>query len=109
MPYFIRCLAVTRSLHARCMKRIAASPTPHLINTLLQQGVFRSGEWRNRFNGLSHLLTLSRFDALTLLTLLTLFPARSHANVYATNIRLNGGLTNIVVPAVTNLIISYSL
>jgi hypothetical protein len=52
---------------------------------------------------------LQRFNALTLLTLLTLFPARSRANVYATNIRLNGGLTNIVVPAVTNLVISYSL
>jgi hypothetical protein len=42
-------------------------------------------------------------------TLLTLLPPRSHANVYATNIRLNGGLTNVVASTVTNLVISYSL
>jgi hypothetical protein len=85
------------------MNKFATSPStppPH-INTLLQQGDLRLREWRNRFNGFAHVVML--------LTLLTLLPTRSHANVYATNIRLNGGLTNIVVPGVTNLGISYSL
>lgn len=47
--------------------------------------------------------------AALLLTLLPLLPLRSHANVYATNVRLNGGVTNIVAAAVTNLGISYTL
>jgi hypothetical protein len=85
------------------MKRIAAllATLFPFINTSLQRGAFRSGTQSNRFNGFP--------QALTLLTLLTLLPNRSHANVYATNIRLNGSLTNIVVPSVTNLVISYSL
>jgi hypothetical protein len=83
------------------MKKIAASLTTPLINTSLQRGVFGSEGRRNRFNGLRHVLML--------LMLLALFPARSHANVYATNIRLNGGVTNIVVPGGTNVAITYSL
>jgi hypothetical protein len=55
------------------------------------------------------LSTNSLFNVLTLLTLLTLIPTRSQANVYATNIRFNGGLTNIVIPAGTNVAITYSL
>jgi hypothetical protein len=51
----------------------------------------------------------SFLSVLTFFTLLTLVPTRSQANVYATNIRLNGGLTNIVVPAGTNVAITYSL
>jgi hypothetical protein len=84
------------------MKKIAALlfTIPHLINTL-QQGVLHQGDKRNRFNGLLHVLAV--------LTFLTLLPARSHANVYATNIRLNGGVTNIVAPGGTNVLISYSL
>lgn len=50
-----------------------------------------------------------RITYLTLLTCLTLLPARSHANVYPTNIRLNGGATNIVASSVTNVGISYIL
>jgi hypothetical protein len=85
------------------MKKIAASISTifPFINTSLQRGVFRSEGRRNRFNGLSHVFAL--------LTLLALVPTRSHANVYPTNIRLNGGLTNIVVPGGTNIIISYVL
>jgi hypothetical protein len=60
-----------------------------------------TGDSKNRFNVLPELLTL--------FTLLTLFPYRSHANVYATNIRLNGGITNIVIPAGTNMAIGYAL
>lgn len=53
--------------------------------------------------------SLSTNSLFNVLTLLTLFPVRSHANVYATNIRLNGGLTNIVVPGGANVAITYSL
>lgn len=52
-----------------------------------------------------------RSFAATLLFLASLLlgSAKAHANVYATNIRLNGGFTNIVVPAATNLAITYTL
>jgi len=40
---------------------------------------------------------------------LSLFSSTSRANVYATNIKLNGGVTNIVSPAGTNVEISYIL
>jgi hypothetical protein len=96
------------------MNRIAASLSTFFpfINTSLftpkafgaGRGVFHSEDQKN------HALTLQRFNAFTLLTLLTLLPARpSHANVYATNIRLNGGVTNVVVPGGTNVAITYSL
>jgi hypothetical protein len=52
--------------------------------------------------------TLRSFVA-TWLALLLLGSTKAHANVYATNIRFNGGLTNIVVPAGTNVAITYSL
>jgi hypothetical protein len=55
------------------------------------------------------LSTNSLFNVLTFLTLLTFIPVRSHANVYATNIRLNGGLTNIVVTGGAGVAITYSL
>jgi hypothetical protein len=55
------------------------------------------------------LSTNSLLNVLAFLTFLTLVPARSHANVYATNIRLNGGLTNIVVTGGTGVAITYSL
>jgi len=87
---------------------VSLSTIPPLINSLLeprmisgQQGGSRWGDWKCRFNGFHHILAL--------LMLLTLLPARSHANVYATNVRLNGGVTNIVAAAVTNLGISYTL
>lgn len=56
-----------------------------------------------RFN---HLINLT---CLTVLTCLALLPIHSHANVYPTNIRLNGGVTNIVASSVTNVGISYTL
>src|SRR5262245_30148630 len=43
------------------------------------------------------------------LALLLLGSTKAHANVYATNIRFNGGLTNIAVPPGTNVAITYSL
>lgn len=99
------------------MKKIAASPvTPHLINTSLPRGVFRSADSRNHFNGFSGfcgstvLRSLRPFAAYCFfLVALLVGPVTAHANVYATNIRLNGGVTNIVVPAGTNVAITYSL
>src|SRR5580765_7432469 len=55
------------------------------------------------------LSTNSPFYVLMLLAFLTFVPVRSHANVYATNIRLNGGLTNIVVTGGTDIAITFSL
>lgn len=60
-----------------------------------------------RFNGFS--LVCSSAAASFFLLIIALAPATSRANVYATNIRLNGGLTNIAIPAGTNLTISYTL
>jgi hypothetical protein len=70
----------------------------------------------NRFPSLSY-PRVQRFNRLRALrsfaaTFLALFlfgSAKAHANVYATNIRLNGGATNVVVPSVTNLAITYIL
>src|ERR1043165_3701601 len=56
---------------------------------------------------ISNFLTFQRFQVLTFLMLLA--PLRSQANVYATNVRLNGGFTDVIVPAPTNVIISYTL
>src|ERR1051325_2736691 len=105
-----------------------------LLNTLLQQVDCRLRNWKNRFNGFTSRLdsTIQRFNGLTILrsfavvfsvafqrfnvltlltylTLLTLSSFKAHANVYATNIRLNGGVTNIVAAAITNIGISYTL
>jgi hypothetical protein len=56
------------------------------------------------------LRSLRPFAAISsFLVALLIGPATARANVYATNIRLNGGLTNIVVPAGTNVAITYSL
>ena len=54
-------------------------------------------------------LRFNHLTCLTLLTYLTLLPVHSHANVYPTNIRLNGGVTNVVASSVTNVGISYTL
>jgi hypothetical protein len=103
-----------------------------LTNTLLftpkafgaGRGISRSTCLENRFNfnGFScfavstfqrfNILTFSRSlaaNAVLLLAALLLSPRSAQANVYATNIRLNSGFTNIVTPAVTNLAISYIL
>src|ERR1043166_2408731 len=56
---------------------------------------------------ISNFLTFQLFQVLTFLMLLA--PLRSQANVYATNVRLNGGFTDVIVPAPTNVIISYTL
>src|SRR2546425_9371976 len=42
--------------------------------------------------------------------MLPLLPIESvRANVYATNLRFNGGTTNVTVPAITNINITYIL
>lgn len=78
-----------------------------LLSTILQ----RSASTLQRSNALPSLCSLRSFTAhsVFLAVVLLLSPRSAHANVYATNIRLNGGLTNLVVPAVTNLAITYTL
>src|ERR1035437_10413110 len=46
---------------------------------------------------------------LALALALTAFAPSAHANVYATNIKINGGTTNVSVQAGTNVNISYIL
>src|SRR5260221_13782550 len=43
------------------------------------------------------------------LMLQVLLTNKVQANVYATNLRFNGGMTNVTVPAVTNINITYIL